>query len=479
MAYTVRMPKLGVEMEQGVVLEWHAEEGETVEEGELVAEIESEKTQAEVTAREAGVLRRILLAVDEEGEPGAAMGVVGDPEEDIADLLAEVDADPETGGEGAAADDAAATADEGDDDAAPADDGPTPAVTEVGTGGVDAGAPGSGGGTGVGGGAGGATAVAATPGGDGVKVSPRARSRADELGVTAAAVEGTGPEGSVTAADVERAAESGTAPASAGVSAGDGATTGEDAAAATPDAAAATPDAASATDTETSRTAVERREQSRMRSTIARRLSESWREAPHVTVDRRVDAEPLFAAVEAAEASGHDVSMTDVLLRAVSETLDEHPEFNATFEDEVHTIYEEHNVGVAVDVEQGLITPVVPDVGSKTVDEIAALRGELTDRALSGDYTGDDLSGGTFTVSNLGVFGVDSFTPIINPPEIAILGVNGIEEKPVRGERGGIAWHRTIGFSLSFDHRVVDGADAAKFLATLAEKLGDAVALVP
>jgi pyruvate/2-oxoglutarate dehydrogenase complex dihydrolipoamide acyltransferase (E2) component len=470
MAYTVRMPKLGVEMEQGVVLEWHAEEGETVEEGELVAEIESEKTQAEVTAREAGVLRRIILAVDEEGEPGAAMGIVGDPEEDISDLLAEADADPDGG-----ADDADGAGDAGADDgeSAPSpgetDDGPTPAVTEAGGDGGRAG------GTADGvaaGGAGGATAVSASPGGDGVKVSPRARARADELGVDAAAVEGTGPEGSVTAADVERAAESGTPPASAGLSAGDGATVEGSA-------AAATPDAASADDTETSRTPVERREQSRMRSTIARRLSESWREAPHVTVDRRVDAEPLFAAVEAAEASGHDVSMTDVLLRAVSETLAEHPEFNATFEDDVHTIYEEHNVGVAVDVEQGLITPVIPDVGSKTVDEIAAVRGELTDRALSGEYTGDDLSGGTFTVSNLGVFGVDSFTPIINPPEVAILGVNGIEEKPVRGERGGIAWHRTIGFSLSFDHRVVDGADAAKFLATLSEKLDDAVALVP
>jgi len=475
MAYIVRMPKLGVEMEQGVVLEWHAEEGEAVEEGELVAEIESEKTQAEVTAREAGVLRRILLAVDEEGEPGAAMGIVGDPDEDISDLLAEADADAE--GEagdagdagdadeaGAAAGDAAPSPDEGDD-------GPTPAVTEA-SGGGGGGSPSrASDGVTAGGGGGGAAAVAAAPGGDGVKVSPRARARADDLGVDAAAVDGTGPEGSVTAADVERAAESGTAPASTGAPGGNGATAAESGTAATP--------AASAEDLETSRTAVEQREQSRMRSTIARRLSESWREAPHVTVDRRVDAEPLFAAVEAAEASGHDVSMTDVLLRAVSETLAEHPAFNATFEDGVHTIYEEHNVGVAVDIEQGLITPVIPDVGSKTVDEIAAVRGELTDRALSGEYTGDDLSGGTFTVSNLGVFGVDSFTPIINPPEIAILGVNGIEEKPVRGERGGIAWHRTIGFSLSFDHRVVDGADAAKFLATLSEKLDDAVALVP
>jgi pyruvate dehydrogenase E2 component (dihydrolipoamide acetyltransferase) len=198
-----------------------------------------------------------------------------------------------------------------------------------------------------------------------------------------------------------------------------------------------------------------------------------------VTVDRQVNAEPLFAAVEAAAVSGHNVSMTDVLLRAVSETLSAHPAFNATFEDDVHTIYEERNVGVAVDVDKGLLTPVIPDVGAKTVDEIAAVREDLTDRALSGAYTGDDLSGGTFTVSNLGAFGVTSFTPVINPPEVAILGVGAVEEKPVRGDRGGVAWRRHVGFSLSFDHRVVDGADAARFLDTLADELADAVALVP
>lgn len=464
MAYIVRMPKLGVEMEQGVVLEWHAEAGESVGESELVAEIESEKTQAEVTAREAGVLRRILLDVDDEGEPGAAMGIVGDPDEDISDLLDEVDADPVESPAAEDADPASAGAETDDGTAAPAsaDSGgsdPTPAVTEAGGGGTATAQPAAGSGTAE------------------LKASPRARQRASELGVDVTAVEGSGPQNSVIEADVERAAESGAATTEPTAGAGGSAAT-TDAAPATEPAARPASDAASG-DLDRSRTVAERREQSRMRSTIARRLSESWRQAPHVTVDRRVDAEPLFAAVEAAAASGYDVSLTDVLLRAVSETLSAHPAFNATFEDDVHTIYEEQNVGVAVDVEAGLLTPVVPDVGSKTVDEIAAVRGELTDRALSGDYTADDLSGGTFTVSNLGVFGVDSFTPVINPPEIAILGVNDVEEKPVRGDRGGVAWKRHIGFSLSFDHRVVDGADAARFLDTLADELADAVALVP
>jgi pyruvate dehydrogenase E2 component (dihydrolipoamide acetyltransferase) len=455
MAYIVRMPKLGVEMKEGVVLAWHVDEGEPVAEDELVAEIGSEKAQAEVTAREAGVLRRILLGVDEAGEPGAAIGIVGGPDEDVSDLLAEVDADPD---EGAGADEGAtvrrAAADASGGASAPATPDPgesesTPAVTDA-----------------AGGGGGEATADRAPSGGAaGVRASPRARKRAAELDVDLTAVEGTGPQDSVVEADIERAAESGTATASAGAGT---------AAPAEP----AASDAASG-DGDRTRTVIERREQSRMRSTIARRLSESWREAPHVTVDRQVNAEPLFAAVEAAAVSGRDVSMTDVLLRAVSETLSAHPAFNATFEDDVHTIYEERNVGVAVDVDEGLLTPVIPDVGAKTVDEIAAVRKNLTDRALSGAYTGDDLSGGTFTVSNLGAFGVTSFTPVINPPEVAILGVGAVDEKPVRGDRGGVAWRRHVGFSLSFDHRVVDGADAARFLDTLADELADAVVLVP
>lgn len=577
MAYIVRMPKLGVEMESGVLLSWDVQEGDAVEEGDTLAEIESEKTQAEVIARESGVLRRTVMSVEEEGEPGAPMGIIAGADEAIDELLAEVItdesveateeetpadaatpqagvADPEepdsgqrdtdplgdsagsggsdrpdaesdvtghdraqpwpsppthdtdepgarqhtdrqadiggsrprsrqyggptratpkarrlaaelgvdlvsvagTGPKGAVTveDVEAATSSdspeiastEGDDPGTtgpqrtepPGAESPTPGETDspVGT---DAEAAGTG------------------PASVEVRASPRARNRADELGVDVATVEGTGPKGSIVEADVERAATAGTGNESdrgprSGVDGDQGPRT---------------------------RTVRERREQSRMRSTISRRLGQSWREAPHVTVDRTADAEGLFAAVEAARASGHDVSMTDVILRAVSETLAGHPEFNATFEDGIHTIYHEHNVGIAVDVADGLVTPVIPDVAGKSVDDIAAVRGHLTDLVRSGDHTADDLDGGTFTVSNLGVFGVDSFTPIINPPEVAILGINCVEERPVKGERGGIEFRRQIGFSLSFDHRVVDGADAARFLETLADHLSDAISLVP
>jgi pyruvate dehydrogenase E2 component (dihydrolipoamide acetyltransferase) len=205
-----------------------------------------------------------------------------------------------------------------------------------------------------------------------------------------------------------------------------------------------------------------------MRKTIANRLQESYREAVHVTVHREVDAEALTAVADAA-----DVSVVDVLVRALSDALAEHPAFNATFEDGTHRLYEEHNVGVAVAVEDGLVAPVVADVGGRNLDGIAAERERLTEAVQAGDYAMADLRGGTVTVSNLGPLGVDGFTPIINPPQVAILGVNRVQER-ARPAEGGVAFRETLPLDLSFDHRVVDGADAARFLGTLAERVEDA-----
>ncbi len=386
------------------MIEWHLDVGETAEEGDVIAEIESEKSTAEVAAREDGALRERYLAVGEEGPPGAAMGIFAPPDADISSLRAEVDVDSDDTEEAAEGEDAEPTESEPDAD----DAGPTDSAEEPTQPSVDDGT---------------------------VRASPRAKRRAEELGVTLSRVEGTGPEGGIVADDV----------------------------------AAAAGDAGG-------RTIREERTFSGMRSTIADRLSTSYREAAHVTVDREVEVE---AAFDAADAAGEDASLTDVLLLAVSATLEEHPEFNATFdaETETHTLYEEHNIGVAVDLEGGLVTPVIPDVGGKSIDELARQRGRLTDRVLDGEYDADDLSGGTFTVSNLGVVGSDSFTPIINPPEIAILGVNRVRERPVNTDSG-IEFPRHITFSLSFDHRVVDGADAARFLVTLDETLAAAEKLL-
>jgi pyruvate dehydrogenase E2 component (dihydrolipoamide acetyltransferase) len=163
------------------------------------------------------------------------------------------------------------------------------------------------------------------------------------------------------------------------------------------------------------------------------------------------------------------VTVNDVLLLALSATLDEHPELNATFEDDVHRLHRSQNVCIAIDIEEGLIAPVVRNVGTLSLADLAEKRRAITEKSLSGDYTMEDLSGGTFTVSNLGVLGVESFDPVINPPQVAILGVNTIKREvvPVGDDEVGV--RKRISFDLSFDHRVVDGADAARFLGTLVE----------
>lgn len=223
------------------------------------------------------------------------------------------------------------------------------------------------------------------------------------------------------------------------------------------------------------RTIREERSLTPMRRTIADRLQKSYREAVHVTVDRTVDAEALLAAADAAAETdeGVDPTVTDVVLRALSETLDDHPAFNATFEDGTHRLWEERNVGVAVAVDEGLVTPVVADVGSKSLGEVATERRRLTRAVRDGDYTMSTFEGGTFTVSNLGPLGVDSFDPIINPPEVALLGLGRVSEPAVAVETD-VTFRREMTTSLSFDHRVVDGADAARFLETLAGTLESA-----
>ena len=225
------------------------------------------------------------------------------------------------------------------------------------------------------------------------------------------------------------------------------------------------------------RTVVEERPLSPMRRTIADRLGESYRSAVHVTLHRDLDAGGLATAVErAGNALEVEVSLLDGLLVAISDALSAHPALNATFEDGVHRTYAEHNLAVAIALEDGLVTPVVADVAARSLAEVAEVRRRLTGRVQAGDYTMADLQGGTFTVSNLGPLGVDAFTPVINPPEVAILGVNRLRETPRRGD-GGVEFRPTLPVDLSIDHRVVDGADGARFLETLAGTVGDADAL--
>jgi len=274
------------------------------------------------------------------------------------------------------------------------------------------------------------------------KVTPKARKRASELGVDLDAVEGTGYEGAVTADDVERAASQG-------------------------DDFRSKP-----------HTVTDEQELVGMRKTIADRLSESYRDAVHVTVHREVNVAPLLAAVDDVNAAGDTaISLVDVLLKALSNTLGNHPEFNGTFEDGTHRYVAEHHIAFAVDIDEGLITPVIASVDEKSLSEITDTRTELTEQAQAGEYDSKMLSDGTFTITNLGPLGVDSFTPIINPPQVAILGINRYKDRPVPTDDG-VSFEPYMTLDLTFDHRLVDGADGARFLDTLAAQIADSDRLV-
>lgn len=216
------------------------------------------------------------------------------------------------------------------------------------------------------------------------------------------------------------------------------------------------------------RTVREERKLTPMRRTIADRLSKSYHSAVHVTVRREVQADVLVETVDSHETA----SLVDGILAALSSTLTDHPAFNATFEDDVHRLYEEQNIAIAVDVPDGLVTPVLPAIQDLTLAEIAGIRRQVTEKVQNGAYTMHDLQGSTFTVTNLGPFNVDAFAPIINPPEIAILGVNRVHYTPVLDD-GSLTEHPVLPLDLTFDHRVVDGADAGRFLGTLASYLSD------
>jgi pyruvate dehydrogenase E2 component (dihydrolipoamide acetyltransferase) len=474
MVQAIRMPMMGNTMESGLLDEWRVGEGEEVEADDVVAVVESEKAAADVVADRDGVVARVDVEEGEEVAPGTLLGVIVGENDELSE------APPprsriEPGGENAAADPTAGS-----------DDGPSKAD---GTDSEEAGSET------------GSDRPAEVP------AAPGARSLAAEHDVDLAAVEGTGPDGAVIIADVEdyvaapdvdtgsEADESdGTTRVFAtpstrrlardlGVSIDEVVGSGVDERITESDVRAAAEDAGRVLDrsVELARTdaAAENGEQRRrnpgdfgvtieeernlspMRRTIAERMSRSAREAPHVTNKREISAERALEATDTlSEELGTTIGFTDVLVAAVARALATHPEFNAWYEGERMRLIAERNVAIAVDTDAGLVTPVIRSTGDRSLRSIASERRRLTDSVLDGEYTMGDLQGGTFTITNLGMFGVDSFDPIINPPQVGILGVGRIRE----GDD-----ERTCVLSLSFDHRAVDGADAARFLDTIAE----------
>lgn len=301
-----------------------------------------------------------------------------------------------------------------------------------------------------------AAAPAVDAGADGeARISPIARRIAERLGVDITQVKGTGRNGRVSKEDVEAYA------ASIGVQAG------AVPAAATP---AAAPVVAATGDV------VVREKMTSMRATIARRLLESKQGIPHYRLAADVDLTALLARRAALRAAGTEVSVNDLLVRACALTLVKHPAVNAQLQgDEVHK-FPHADIAVAVATDGGLVTPIVRSADTKSAAQIGAETGDLAARARSGKLTREEITGGTFTLSNLGMFGIDRFDAIINPPQVAILAVGaGADRVIARG--GGVVVAKVATLTLSCDHRVVDGAIGAQFLQALRQTIESADAL--
>lgn len=437
MATKVHMEALSPTMEEGQVVRWLKSEGDEVAQGDILAEIETDKATMELVARGDGILRKILSGEGAAVPVGEVIAVIGAPDEDIDDIVAgaggTATATAPTGDEAAGEDDAAAAEARAD---APGEDAAPP------TAGRADGAPSSGNGQ---------AQPARTEGR--VKASPVAKRLAEEHGIDLASVAGSGPGGRVIKRDVEQAAKAGPAPA-------------EGAPATQP--AASGPEYVDVPLTQ-------------IRKTIARRLTESLGPIPHffLTVDvdmgRVLDARKRVNRI--LESRGAKASINDFVVKATAMALTHHPECNAWWQGDSVRQFNHVHIGIAVAVPDGLITPVVRNAHMKGLAQIGAEIREMAGRAQEKKLKPDEYTGSTFSISNLGMFGIEEFTAVINPPEAGILAVGAVEERPVV-EDGQVVTRSRMRITMSCDHRVIDGATGARFLETLKAFLEEPAAVL-
>ena len=411
MATDVTLPRLGQGMESGVIVRWLKQEGDTVAKGEPLYELDTDKVTQEVEAEVEGVLQKIVVA-EGEVEVGATIAVI---ETDGAGAPAAEEA-PAKGEEKAEEPAAEAT------EPAPAAEAP-PSEPEAGP---ETEAP---------------PAAEAASGDGRIKASPLARRIARERGVDLAAVTGTGPEGRILAEDVERAPAGEVAPSAAPAEAPALAPAGE----------------------------IEVVKLSSVRKTIARRLTEAWT-APVFQLGVSADMTEVLALretlVERMGEGDAKPTVNDVFVKLAAVALVRHRAVNATFSGEEIQRHPAAHVGIAVAAPQGLVVPVVRDANRRTVQEIARARADLVSRARDNKLKLPDLEGGTFTISNLGMFGVEQFTAVLNPPQVAILAVGAVKDEVVVRD-GDVEVAPIVQMMLTCDHRAIDGADGATFLQTL------------
>jgi pyruvate dehydrogenase E2 component (dihydrolipoamide acetyltransferase) len=387
MATQMTLPRLGQGMESGTIVKWLKQEGDRVEKGEALYELDTEKVTQEVEADASGVLLKILAQEGEDVEFGKAVAVIGEEGEEVEAASEE----PEE------AEEPKAEERKPEPEPEPARE---PEPSRV----------------------------------DGrVKASPLARRIARERGVDLAQIRGTGPEGRIVAEDVERAEA---APAAAPAAA-----PGE----------------------------VERVELTKIRKTIARRLTEAWT-VPVFQLTVSADMTRVDEVVRRHRESNPDVrlTVTDVLTKISAQALMRHRAVNAQYTDEEILRFPTANIGIAVAAPMGLVVPVIRSAERLTLTEIAAARSDIVERARDSKLKAADLEEGTFTISNLGMpqYGIEQFVAVLNPPQAAILAVGATEDRVVARD-GELEILPLVTLTATFDHRAVDGADGAEFLATV------------
>src|ERR1051325_11417336 len=425
MATKVIMPKLSPTMEEGQISRWLKKEGDKVSMGEPLAEIDTDKATMEMQALSNGVLRKILINEGESAPLGQPIAIIGEPDEDISELL-------KSAGTAKPAKAEAAPAKLPESEATPAveakpkESAPAPSVSGDGK----------------------RSPEGVAPSGR-TLISPIAARMAAEAGINLSSLKGSGPGGRIIKSDVESAMSSKGAPSAKPSlrplalprQAEPGAVHGP--------------------------SAYRDEPMSEMRRTIARRLVTSLGPVPHFFVTSEIDMERAADMRRSINELYPDakLSINDLIIKVAAVALIQHPQVNASFQEKTIRYYEHADIGVAVATENGLITPVVRAAELKTLPEIAGEVRELAERARARELKPEEYMGATFSISNLGMFGIEEFTAVINPPEGAILAIGAMGPKPV-ARQNEIVIRQTMRVTMSCDHRVIDGATGAKFLQT-------------
>ena len=418
MAYEVLMPQLGLTMEEGTVSQWIKHEGDEVKTGDVIVEITTDKLTNEVASEHDGVMLKIVAQEGEDIPVKGLLCYIGQPGEAVGDAPA-----------APAAASAAA-------EAAPAAAAPAAAPAPV-----------------------------AAANGKRIRISPLARKTAAKLGVDYSGIAGTGPSGRIVVKDILAAAEA-----------------QKNAPAAAPAAAEAAP-----AKKEAPKAGLELMEGDTvvkltgMRKVVAERMLASHTEIPPVTQNIKVDVTELmkFRKMLLAE-TGKKYSVNDLVLKAIAKCLTQHPEILVSFDEANHQIIQRKhvNIGMAVALDAGLITPVIRDADKMGLDTLAATAKDLAARAKENKLTADEYKGSTITVSNLGMFGIETFTPIINQPDSVIVGVCAIEDELQMDDEGKLSKHQVMRLSVTLDHRTLDGAVVAKFEMDLRDILQNPMSIV-